>query len=145
MQISEVLLSKGSNQIHSIEPDAWVNDAVGVMVEQGIGSLVVLRDARMVGLITERDVLRGMHTGGCSLCDVRVSDLMEKEPVIVGPEDSVDFARDVMTRNHISHLVVMEGNRLVNVISFHDVARACLREANFENTLLKRYIKNWPD
>jgi CBS domain-containing protein len=50
-----------------------------------------------------------------------------------------------MTRNRVSHLVVMDGDRLLNVISFHDLARAMLKEVNFQNDLLKRYIKNWPE
>lgn len=145
MNIQDVMQTKGGGEPVGIGPEAPVTDAVGLMVEGRIGSLVVMEAGRMVGLITERDVLRGMHTGGCSLCDVRVGDLMEKEPLIVGPEDSVDYARDVMTKQRISHLVVFDGDRLLDVISFHDVARACLKEANFENDLLKRYIKNWPE
>jgi hypothetical protein len=70
---------------------------------------------------------------------------MEQEPLVVTPEDSVDYARDAMTKSHTSHLVVLDGHKLAGVISFHDVARACLKEANFENALLKRYIKHWPD
>lgn len=145
MNIQDVLLAKGPTDIISIDPDAWVTDAVGKLMERRVGSLVVMREGRMVGLLCERDILHGMHTGGCSLCDVKVSDLMETEPFMVSPEDSVDYARDVMTRNRISHLVVLEGDRLLNVISFHDLARAVLKEANFQNDLLKRYIKNWPE
>lgn len=145
MNIHDVIEAKERGEIVAIGPDASVTDAVGRLVDNRVGSLVVMRDGRMVGLLCERDILRGMHTGGCSLCDVKVSDLMEQEPLIVSPEDSVDYARDVMTRNRISHLVVLDGDRLVNVISFHDLARAMLKEAHFENDLLKRYIKNWPE
>jgi CBS domain-containing protein len=145
MNIQDVLQAKGNGDIIGIDPEASVTDAVGKLVEHHIGSLVVMRDGRMVGLLCERDILRGMHTGGCSLCDVKAGDLMEQEPLIVSPEDSVDYARDVMTRNRVSHLVVMDGDRLLNVISFHDLARAMLKEVNFQNDLLKRYIKNWPE
>lgn len=145
MNIQDVLLAKGPADIISIDPDTWVTDAVGKLIEHRVGSLVVMREGRMVGLLCERDILRGMHTGGCSLCDVKVSDLMETEPFMVGPEDSVDYARDVMTRNRISHLVVLQGEQLLNVISFHDLARAMLKEADFQNSLLKRYIKHWPE
>lgn len=145
MNIQDVMQAKGAGEIVSIGPDASVTDAVGMLVDNRVGSLVVMADGRMVGLLCERDILHGMHTGGCSLCDVKVSDLMETEPFIVGPEDSVDYAREVMTRNRISHLVVLEGDRLLNVISFHDLARAMVKEANYQNDLLKRYIKNWPE
>lgn len=146
MFIRDVLtVKKGGDRIFSVEPDAPISEAVKRLVENDIGSLVVLHNDRMVGFITERVILRGMHARGCSLADVQVSQLMEKEPIVCGPDDSVDYARDVLTKNRISHLVVMEDNRLIGVISFHDVAKACLNQANFETTLLKRYIKNWPE
>jgi CBS domain-containing protein len=70
---------------------------------------------------------------------------MVTEPVVASAEDSVDYARDVMTKSHIGHLPIFDGNKLLAIISFHDVARACLKEAKFENSLLKRYIKHWPE
>jgi len=65
--------------------------------------------------------------------------------VVASADDSIDYARDVMAKSHINHLPIMDGNRLIGIMSFHDVARACLKEANFENSLLKRYIKHWPE
>ena len=145
MLIREVLSIKGDSANITIDPEALIADAVNRMVDNDIGSLLVIHDGALVGFITERDILHGMHAHGCSLCEVKVGDLMEKEPVVATLDDSVDYARDVMTKSRISHLVVLDGSKLVGVISFHDVARACLKEANFENALLKRYIKNWPE
>lgn len=145
MFVSDVLSVKGGSEIFGIEPDAPISEAVKRLVEKDIGSLVVMHDGRMVGFITERDIMRGMHARGCSLADVKVSELMEKEPVLCNPEDSVDYARDVLTKSRLSHLVVMDNNQLLGVISFHDVAKACLKQVNFENSLLKRYIRNWPE
>lgn len=145
MFIRDVLSVKEGGEIFAIEPDAPISEAVKRLVEKDIGSLVVMQGGKMVGFITERDILRGMHRRGCSLTDVKVSELMDKEPLVCDPEDSVDYARDVLTKSRLSHLVVMEGNRLVGVISFHDVAKACLKQANYENSLLKRYIRNWPE
>jgi CBS domain-containing protein len=145
MQIREVLEVKAGGEIFSIAPDALVEEAVARMVERGIGSLVVLKEGVLVGFITERDIVRGMHRDSVCLTGFKVSDIMEQEPLVVTPEDSVDYARDAMTKSHTSHLVVLDGNKLAGVISFHDVARACLKEANFENALLKRYIKHWPE
>ncbi len=136
---------KAGSEIYAIEPEAPISEAVKRLVEKDIGSLVVMHNGKMVGFITERDILRGMHARGCSLADVRVSELMEKEPLLCSPDDSVDYARDVLTKSRLSHLVVMDNNQLVGVISFHDVAKACLKQANFENSLLKRYIRNWPE
>lgn len=82
---------------------------------------------------------------GCDLKDAQVSQIMVTEPLIASPEDSVDYARDVLTKSHLGHLLVMEDEKLLGVISFHDLAHASLKEANFENNLLKRYIKHWPE
>lgn len=144
MELREILALK-SDVIHSIAPTDSVADAVVKMVELGIGSLVVMQNGQMVGFITERDVVQGMVKYGCDLKDAQVSQIMVTEPVVASADDSVDYARDVLTKSHIGHLLVMDGNTLKGVISFHDVARACLKEVNFENNLLKRYIKHWPE
>jgi CBS domain-containing protein len=115
------------------------------MVSLGVGSLVVLKNGEMVGLLTERDVVHGMVKLGLGLRDVEVKAIMETEPVVANADDSVDYARDVMTKSHIGHLPILDGNKLYGIISFHDVARASLKEAKFENSLLKRYIKHWPE
>lgn len=145
MLIREVLSVKSGVAIISIDPDASVAEAVKRMAEQDIGSLAVLRDGALMGFITERNILRGMHARGSAMTEVKVSELMETEPLVATLDDSVDYARDAMTKSHTSHLVVLDGSKLAGVISFHDLARACLKEANFENALLKRYIKHWPE
>lgn len=145
MLIREILASKDSAEIYSAKPTETVADAVKRMVQHTIGSLVVMDNGVMMGYITERDVIRGMATKGCSLAEVSVSEVMDQEPFVGSLEDSVDYARDVMTKNRISHLVVMDGDKLVGVISLHDIAKASLKYAHYENELLKRYIKHWPE
>mgnify|MGYP000902487106 CR=1 FL=1 len=145
MLIREVLSVKSAAEILSIGPEATIAEAVKVMAERDIGSLVVMDKGVMMGFVTERDILRGMHARGCALTEVKVGELMEQEPLVANLDDSVDYARDAMTKSHTSHLVVFDGEQLSGVISFHDVARACLKEASFENALLKRYIKHWPE
>ncbi|HRK77025.1 MAG TPA: CBS domain-containing protein [Thiobacillus sp.] len=144
MQIREILTLK-SGDIHSIAPTDPVSSAVAKLVGLGVGSLVVLENGEMVGLLTERNVVQGMLKQGGDLKDAKVSTIMVSEPVVANADDSVDYARDVMTKSHIGHLPILDGNKLLGIISFHDVARACLKEANFENSLLKRYIKHWPE
>lgn len=144
MIVRDILTVKGGD-IYSITPSQSLGDAVRLMVENDIGSLVVKEGDTMVGLITERDVLREMVRHGCNLTTLSVSDLMITEPIIAGLDDTVDYVRGVMTEHRISHMPVFDEERLLGIISFHDVAKACLREANFENLLLKRYIKHWPE
>jgi len=145
MLIREVMSVKSGVEIIAVDPDASAAEAVERMVANDIGSLAVLRNETLMGFITERDLLRGMHARGNALAEVKVSELMEKEPLLANLDDSVDYARDAMTKSHTSHLLVMDGEKLFGIVSFHDVARACLKEANFENSLLKRYIKHWPE
>lgn len=145
MFIRDVLSVKQSSEIFGIEPGATIAEAVKRMVEHDIGSLAVMENEVLVGFITERDVMRGMNKRGCSLTDAKVSDIMVKEPVVGGLDDSVDYARDVMTKERISHLIIMDGEKLIGIISFHDVAKAALKKINYENALLKRYIKHWPE
>jgi len=144
MIIRDILNMKGG-RIFSIAPDGRVADAVKLMVEQDIGSLVVLDGERMAGMLTFREVLIGLNAGGGNLADLRVKSLMVADPVCGSPEDSIEQLREVMTQNHVRYLPVREGEKLLGVISFHDVAKSVIKETSFENRLLKRYIKNWPE
>lgn len=145
MLIREVMSVKDQGQIYSVAPDTSIVEAVKQLVGHGVGSLVVMQGETLMGFITERHIVRGMAERGCSLTDAKVSDLMEQEPLVATLDDTVDYARDAMTKSHTAHLLILEGSRLVGVMSFHDVARAAVKEANFENALLKRYIKHWPE
>ena len=144
MIIRDILNMKGG-RIFSIAPDGRVADAVKLMVEQDIGSLVVLDGERMAGMLTFREVLLGLNANGGNLGDLRVNSLMVADPVCGSPGDSIDHLREVMTKNHVRYLPVREGDKLLGVISFHDVAKSVIKETSFENRLLKRYIKNWPE
>ncbi len=143
MIIRDILTVK-EGVLYSVTPEQTVADALAQMVQADAGSLVVHRDGFMVGLITERDLLRGINKYGASALQMSVSELMVSEPIIGSPDDTIDYVRGVMTENRISHLPVMEGDNLAGVISFHDVAKACMNAIDFENRLLKRYIKHWP-
>jgi CBS domain-containing protein len=144
MIIRDILNMKGG-QIFSIAQDCRAADAVKLMVKHDIGSLVVLDGARMVGMLTFREVLQGLDAQGGDLADARVKSLMVAEPVCGGPNDSIDHLREVMTENHVRYLPVKDGEQLLGVISFHDVAKSVIKETSFENRLLKRYIENRPE
>jgi CBS domain-containing protein len=145
MIVRDVLLVK-SGETFSIPPESQITDSIRLMVEHDIGSLVVMDSAgKMIGIITERDIMRAAHKYSCDLGKLTVRDLMTSRLIVCGPDDTVDYVRGIMTKNHIRHLPVVDEENLLGVITFHDVARACLNEANFENELLKRYIKHWPE
>jgi CBS domain-containing protein len=144
MFIRDILNLKGST-IFSIAPAGKVADAVKVMVANDIGSLVVMEGGRMTGMLTFREVLNAIDAHGGDLGALQVGAVMVRDPVCGSPDDSIDHLREVMTRNHVRYLPVREGDSLLGVISFHDVAKAVIKETSFENRLLKRYIKNWPE
>lgn len=145
MLVRDVLAVK-TGEIFSVAPEVLVTEAIGMMVSRNIGSLVVLDEAgKVAGIITERDVLRAAHKHACDLTTLGVKDLMTRRLITAGPDDSVDHARSIMTENRIRHLPVMQGDQLLGLLTFHDVAKAVLEKTNFENQLLKKYIKNWPE
>ena len=144
MIIRDILNMKGS-AIFSVAPDGKVADAVKMMVKNDIGSLVVMDGARMTGILTCREVLRALVAHGGSLSDLRVGAVMVADPIFGAPDDTLDHLREIMTKNHVRYLPVKDGEQLLSVISFHDVAKLVIKETSFENRLLKRYIKNWPE
>ena len=144
MIIRDILDMKGA-KLHAISPDQPLSEAVHLMMALDIGSLLVMEGEHLAGIITPHDILRALDHCRCDLTTVPVKEVMTQNLYIGSPEDTVDDVRGVMTENHISHLPVMEDHKLVGLISFHDVAKAALKATAFENMLLKRYIKNWPE
>ena len=143
MLIKEILKLKG-DQLHTIAPDGSLADAVSLMVGHDIGSLIVMHNGQMVGLVTFREVLAAVDAKRI-LAGTQVQEVMVKDPVCAKPDDTIDHMRSVMTDQHIRYLPIQQEGRLVGILSFHDVARAALKAAAFENRLLKQYIKNWPE
>jgi len=143
MQVKEILRVKG-NRLLSIEPSGRAADAVLTMADQNLGSLVVVDQGRMVGVLTFHEVLQALAKRGGSLGDIRVTDIMVRNPVIATPDMEVNDLRRTMLDTGARYLPVMQDSKLIGVISFRDVAKAVLEEQDFENKMLKGYIKNWP-
>ena len=143
MQVKEILRVKG-NRLLTIEPAGRAVDAVRTMSEQNLGSLVVLDQGRMVGMLTFREILQSLAQRGAAIGDVRVGDIMVRDPVTATPDMEVNDLRRTMLESGARYLPVMQDSKLLGVISFRDVAKAVLEEQDFENKMLKGYIKNWP-
>jgi CBS domain-containing protein len=141
MIIRDILNLKGS-ALFSIAPTGRVSEAVGIMAANDIGSLVVMEGERMTGMLTFREVLKAIDAQHGNLDSLQVEKVMIGDPVCGHPGDTLEHLREVMTRNHIRYLPVVEDGRLLGVISFHDVAKAVIRETSMENRLLKRYIQD---
>jgi CBS domain-containing protein len=144
MLTKEILRIKGT-VLYTIAPEGRLADAVGTMVDNDIGSLVVMDHGRLVGMLTFREVLAALHRFQDRIATLKVQDVMRKEPRSVGPDMDVDELRRTMLETHARYMPVMDGSTLIGVLSFHDVAKAVLEEQSFENRMLKGYIKNWPE
>ena len=142
MLVRDVLSLKGST-IYSIDSAEPLQQAVKLMVDHDVGSLVVTQTERMVGMLSFREVLRALN-GKAAIADMRVRDVMVADPVCGKPADTIDDLRDLMMRNHMRYLPVKEGDQLLGIVSFHDVAKAVIKETSMENRLLKRYIESEP-
>ncbi len=143
MQIKEILRVKGTRLL-SIGIDGKAAEAVKIMAGENLGSLVVMDGSRMLGMLTFHEVLQALHKGNGTLTDVKVGEIMVKEPVTATPDMEVNDLRRTMLETGARYLPVLEGGKLIGVISFRDVAKAVLEEQDFENRMLKGYIKNWP-
>jgi len=143
MQVKEILRVKG-NRLLSIEPSGRAADAVKTMAEENLGSLLVLDHERMVGILTFHELLQALAARGGALGDLRVQDVMSPDPVTAAPDMEVNDLRRTMLETGARYLPVLQDDKLLGVISFRDVAKAVLEEQDFENKMLKGYIKNWP-
>ena len=143
MQVKEILRVKGSRLL-SIEPSGRVVDAVNTMAKENLGSLVVLEQGRMVGMLSFHELLNALAKRNGALGELKVGDIMVRDPVTATPEMEVNDLRRTMIESGARYLPVMQEGKLLGVISFRDVAKAVLEEQDFENKMLKGYIKNWP-
>jgi CBS domain-containing protein len=143
MQVKEILRVKGSRLL-SIEPTGRVADAAATMARENLGSLVVLEHGRMIGMLTFHELLRALAARGGALGELKVAEIMARNPVTATPDMEVNDLRRTMIETGARYLPVLQDGRLLGVISFRDVAKAVLEEQDFENKMLKGYIKNWP-
>ena len=144
MLVSEILRIKG-HTLFTTPPERPVLEAVEVMAQHDIGSLVVMDHGRLAGMLTFAEVLQAIADRGGSLGDVAVADIYEADPLTAAPGLDVMELRRAMLERHARYVPVMDGTTLQGVVSFHDVAKAVYEEQSFENRMLKSYIKDWPD
>jgi CBS domain-containing protein len=140
MLVRDVLESKG-RRIISIDPDATVSDAVSRLVQNNIGSLpVVDPSGKLVGVFSERDVLRLIHNRGEGFGRMRVSEVMTPGPITCSLDDQVDDVMGKMSDRHIAKVPVLSDEKLVGVISVGDVIKVLYDKVHTENQHLRSYI-----
>ena len=145
MLVKDVLARKKSKGTPlGVVPSAEVSEAVKIMVEHDTGSCLVLENDELKGMVTFREVLHLIDKDS-NIGSAKVSDIMNADPTIATPNDTVDQLRNMMTSNHIRYMPVMEGAKLIDVVSFYDIAVAVAHKTDFENRMLKQYIHDWQD
>ncbi|HTS16584.1 MAG TPA: CBS domain-containing protein [Verrucomicrobiae bacterium] len=137
--VSELLREKGS-QVWTISPDATVYEALQLMAAKNIGSLVVVEEGNITGMFTERDYARKVVLQGRSSKTTAVSELMTTDVLYVNPNDTIENCMAIMTSKRLRHLPVMDGDKLVGVVSIGDIVKVIISEREFTIRELERYI-----
>ena len=143
MKVSDILRVKG-NTLFTVTPDEPLARAVEAMAEKDIGSLVVMDHGDLVGMLTFREVIVAIVKNGGSVGETRVRSAMDDHPLTCTSETELDEVRRMMLERHARYMPVMDRRMLMGVISFYDVAKAVVESQNFENRMLKAYIRDWP-
>ena len=144
MKVSDILRVKGGT-LFTAHPDEPLSGALDLMAEKDIGSLVVMEHGELVGMLTFREVIQTLVKNGGSVGNTSVRSSMEATPLTCTMETDMDEVRRMMLDRHARYMPVMDDRMLMGVISFYDVARAVVDSQNFENQMLKAYIRDWPE
>ena len=143
MKVSDILRLKG-NTLYTVSVNDPLSDAVETMAEKDIGSLVVMEHGDVVGMLTFREVIVAIVGNGGSAGNTLVRSVMDDAPLTCTMETDMDEVRRMMLDRHARYMPVIDKKLLMGVISFYDVAKAVVDSQNFENKMLKAYIRDWP-
>ena len=143
MKVSDILRVKGGT-LFTVAPEEKLREAVKVMSAHDIGSLVVMNRGELSGILTFREVIQAVEKNDGSLGNSIVGSVMDTHPLTCTPETEIDEVRRMMLGRHARYMPVMSQRTLMGVISFYDVAKAVVDSQDFENRMLKAYIRDWP-
>jgi CBS domain-containing protein len=141
VKINDIIQAQGERKILSISPQSSVGDALELIVKERIGALPVFKgENNLVGIITERDILWRMHKEGQDALERQVSDVMTAKVIVGVLDDDIEVAETFMTVNRFRHLPVMDGSKLVGMISIGDLVKSQIKNLKVQNRYLKDYI-----
>ncbi len=143
MKVSDILRVKG-NTLYTVAPDEALAAALNLMSEMDIGSLVVMEKGELVGMLTFREVIKAVVQNGGAIGSTRVREVMDDAPLTCTPGTELDDVRRMMLGRHARYMPVLTEKTLMGVVSFYDVAKAVVDSQDFENRMLKAYIRDWP-
>jgi CBS domain-containing protein len=137
--VRAVLEVKGPT-VHSVPPESSVLDAIRMMADRHVGALLVMKGAALEGIVSERDYARKVILLGRSSAETRVRDIMTSPVLTVSPDDSVEKCMQIVTDRRVRHLPVLEGGRVIGVISIGDLVKAVIAEQQQQIQQLESYI-----
>ena len=143
MKVTDILRVKGGT-LFTVHPDQTLIDSARTMAELDIGSLVVMEHGELVGMLTFREVIGAVVANGGSLGDRHVRSVMDDAPLTCTPATEIDEVRRMMLQRHARYMPVLDRGTLMGVVSFYDVAKTVVDAQDFENRMLKAYIRDWP-
>ncbi|MGE5558666.1 MAG: CBS domain-containing protein [Bacillota bacterium] len=139
MKVRNLLAKKGAH-VETIGPETTVFEALCVLKLKHIGSLMVLSGEKVLGIVTERDILNECFERSDALRQRKVKDIMTKDIIIGVPDDTLDYVMGIMTQNRIRHLPIIDDGHLTGLISIGDVVKYLLDEKEMENKYMRDYI-----
>ena len=143
MKVSDILRVKGGT-LYTVSPEESLATGLKTMSERDIGSLVVMDHGELVGMLSFREVIKAVVKNGGSVGTSTIRGVMDDHPLTCTPETELDEVRRMMLERHARYMPVMDGRTLMGVVSFYDVAKAVVDGQDFENRMLKAYIRDWP-
>ena len=143
MKVSDILRLKGTT-LYTTTPLAPLAEAVKTMADHDLGSILVMDHGDLVGILTFREVILALNGHGGTLGKATVLSAMNDQPITCSPDTELDEVRRMMIERHARYLPVLNNRDLMGVVSFYDVAKAVVDSQNFENQMLKAYIRDWP-
>jgi CBS domain-containing protein len=138
-KVKDILRTKGHN-VYSVEPSIMVLQAIELMCEKNIGGLLIVENGKLEGIFTERDYARKLILKGKSSKNTPISELMTKNPITITPDNSIEDCMNLMTGKFIRHLPVVEGDKLIGLISIGDVVKHIIEEQKDIIEHLENYI-----
>lgn len=139
-KLTELLKAKPDQTVHTISPSAPVLDAIKSMAEKHIGALLVMEGGRVAGIVTERDYARKVVLMSRSSADTPVRDIMTSSVMFVRPDQSCEECMVLMTEKRLRHLPVIDGDRLVGLVSIGDLVKEVISDQQFTIEQLQHYI-----
>ena len=143
MKVSDILRVKGGT-LYTVTPEETLANALRTMAELDIGSLCVMHHGDLAGMLTFREVIKAVVRNAGAVGTTLVGSVMDDFPLTCTPETELDEVRRMMLGRHARYMPVITQRTLMGVISFYDVAKAVVDGQDFENRMLKAYIRDWP-